>query len=294
MKLGISIVVPCYNNAKYLKELVNSVLCHKINFPYEIIIIDDNSEKKQEYSGLDISCVKILYNKRNEGVQSCRTKGLYLASYKYIMMLDADDKLAMNQEEGYINSAIELLENNSDIAFVHGLVKMFGQFSDYTISAYPLTAKLVAHKHHVQTSIIYRKEDGIYAGGYSNSIKKWQDWTFGVALLDGRLRQNKKIEIGFLDMESYMYRIHSAERISQSSVSEYEMILKTIDLYPTFFSHFYGGIDNMSLAKQLLVSKPTRLLDLLYVAKYNLDIAKSIVATRKYDVNNGRIGDYIP
>lgn len=293
MDFGISIVVPCYNNWRYIRELVNSIYMCNLNVPYEIIIIDDMSNDRDKPSEFKLEHVRFYCNKRNMGVQETRNKGLHLAKYKYVMMLDADDKLSC-KGECFIEYAVNLLEKNDNVAFAHGVVKMFGDFNGYTISAYPVSAELIARKHHVQTSIIYRTIDGIQAGGYSNKIKKWQDWSFGVALLDLRLRQNRGIDIGFLDLISYMYRIHDSDRISNKEIKETEMVEETIKLYPYFFSHFYGEFEIKSLALSLVNIKPTRMIDLMFVAHNNLDRALEIVKERGYHLNSDVILDTIP
>ena len=296
MKVGISIIVPCYNNGCYIKELIESIENIQCKNPYEILIIDDKSECTSWLKNIRSKNVEVIFNKYNCGVQTARNIGLNKAKYKYIFPLDADDIVAKGDtRNNFIDKAINLMEKNEDIAFVHGLVEMFGAFTGYTISAYPINAKMIANKHHVQTSIIYRKEDGIIANGYAKEIVKWQDWSFGVALLDGRIRQGKKIEIGFINRTSYMYRIHNDKRISQIEVNEKEMIKKTIMLYPYFFECFYGKKDYDVLTQIIANAKPSRLIDLLYTAQFNLDIAKAIVANRKYNVfNNNDIGDSIP
>lgn len=297
MEIGISVVVPCYNNWKYIEELLDSFYALNLRYKSEVIIVDDASSeyiniKKYKYRNL-----KIINHKINLGVQEARNTGLYSASYKYIMMLDADDKFPVynENEENFINLSIDMLEKNENIVFVHGLVEMFGAFDGYTISAYPVDAKMISRKHHVQTSIIYRCEEAKSAGGYFNQIQKWQDWSFGVALLNNRICKNKKIDIGFLNITAYMYRIHEfSERISLKKVSEYEMTMKTIKRYREFFLKFYGNMVDEELAKKILDSKPTRLIDLLYVANYDFERAIDIISHRKYDVSSSNVLPNIP
>lgn len=191
---GVSIIIPCYNSGVFVREAVESVLRQRFNCPFEVIVVDDASSDSitlQEIESLpDLPFVKLLRHPRNMGVQHARNTALEAAEFKYILPLDADDQLNSSSEclaKGtLVDLAVGLLGGDPGIAFVQSLVYMFGDFSGLTISAYPVTEDLIVRRHHVPTSIVYRKSDGLNCGGYDVSIRKWQDWAFGVALLNGR------------------------------------------------------------------------------------------------------------
>jgi len=107
MNKDISVVIPAYNEEKYiinsLKSLVNQSLCSKIN--YEIIIVDNNSEDKTkekvlqfiEYINFKKKTDDALKNidifleeEKQKGVAFARQKGFSLAKGKIIATTDAD------------------------------------------------------------------------------------------------------------------------------------------------------------------------------------------------------------
>lgn len=283
---GISIIITCYNCENYIEECIQSILNLKIKNDYEIIIIDDNSNDnsyKQIIKYMDNYKVRIYHNKKNMGVQFSRNLGLSSAKYKYVMVIDGDDKLKPSNDENqetFIDKAINALENNQDIAFVQGIWEMFGDAKGYTITTYPLSEELVINKHHVQTSIVHRSEDN---ARYSENIKKWQDWSFAIALLNKRFLNGKKNEIYFIEEPYYLYRIHSSKgRLSKRKTSEEEMILTTINENPEIFKKYYKFNNNIALAKHIYCNIPTKLTSILYVANGNIDIALKMVKERKY------------
>lgn len=89
----LSIIIPVYNNSKYLKRCFESVLKLDSN-DIEIIIIDDGStDGSSEICDLyeaknDNVIVKHI---ENSGVSRARNLGINLANSKYIMFLDSDD-----------------------------------------------------------------------------------------------------------------------------------------------------------------------------------------------------------
>ena len=279
---GISIIITCYNCGTFILETIESIVNLGIKNEYEIIIIDDFSTdnsyeilKKFE----NHSNIKIIRNEKNMGPQFSRNIGITKAKYDYIMIMDGDDKL---NSGAFIDKAIDVLHNNSEIAFVQGLCKMFGSFEGYTITSYPVTEELAIKKHHVQTSIIHRKID---SPKYNLKIKKWQDWSYGVALLNKRYIQGKENKIYFIEEPYYLYRIHEVtKRISNSNVSEEEMILQTIIENPNIFEKYYGKMDYAKMAKTIYESIPNKMISMLYVANNNLDIALQMCKQRQYDV----------
>ena len=112
----ISIIIPVYNTAKYLKRCFDSVLAQSYK-DFEMVIINDGStdnseqiinEYKNKYPDL-IS----YYSKPNTGVASTRNFGIEKAKGEYIMFLDSDDyidKALLKTLEQYINKDIDLIK----------------------------------------------------------------------------------------------------------------------------------------------------------------------------------------
>ena len=188
MKRKITIIICCYNGANRIGKVLEYIYNQKELeiYVYEIIVVDDSTEiKEHELDNCEIIYVR---NKKNMGVQYSRNKGLENANYKYILMLDGDDMLdtadKYQGENSYIDKSIDILEKNNNIAFTQCISNMFGDFEGYTISSYKITEKLAVHKHHIPLFIIYRRIDGIKCGGYNTKIQKWQDWSFGVYIMN--------------------------------------------------------------------------------------------------------------
>ena len=113
----ISIIIPIYNKAKYLKRSIESVLNQSFS-DYELLLIDDGSTDASSdicelFSGRD-SRIKV-FHKTNGGVSSARNLGIDKASGNYIAFVDADDWA----ERDMFKRLYELVKtNNADIASV--------------------------------------------------------------------------------------------------------------------------------------------------------------------------------
>ena len=95
----VSILIPCYNAEKWLKETIESALSQ--TWPNkEIIIVDDGSTDNslQIAKQYESATVKVI-SQENKGGSAARNKALEYAQGDYIQWLDADDILAPDKIE---------------------------------------------------------------------------------------------------------------------------------------------------------------------------------------------------
>lgn len=96
MSMKISIVIPCYNAEKYIKECLNSCLLASHEM-IEIICVDDGStdNTKSIIDSYDrtYTCVRSIAHKENLGTLEARRSGSLAATGDYILYLDPDDLL---------------------------------------------------------------------------------------------------------------------------------------------------------------------------------------------------------
>lgn len=101
MLIKLSIIVPIYNVALYLRKCVDSLLAQDIS-DYEIILVDDGSTDNSgticdEYATIDNrqSTIKALHQP-NGGLSSARNSGIKAAEGEYLMFVDSDDYIEPN------------------------------------------------------------------------------------------------------------------------------------------------------------------------------------------------------
>lgn len=107
----ISIIIPCYNVEKYLRECLDSVINQ--TFPMtqmEIIIINDASTDGtsniiKEYESRFTEQILVIELEENVGQGAGRNIGMQYMSGKYVMFVDADDKLKENMIQSLVEKA---------------------------------------------------------------------------------------------------------------------------------------------------------------------------------------------
>lgn len=114
--LDISVIVPMYNVEKFILPLLKDLKKQEVNNA-EFLLINDGSTdstnklvKKFINSSYDRRF--ILLNKENGGVSSARNYGLQLASGKYILFIDADDRLNNDFLKKYLE---QIKQNKTEI-----------------------------------------------------------------------------------------------------------------------------------------------------------------------------------
>ncbi len=86
----ISIIIPTYNRADFLKEAIDSVLAQNYQ-DFELLIVDDGSiDHTRELISRYGERVRYLYQE-NQGVSSARNRGIRSSSGQYVAFLDSDD-----------------------------------------------------------------------------------------------------------------------------------------------------------------------------------------------------------
>lgn len=93
----LSIIIPTFNNSKYLLECVHSVTTQEFK-DIEVIIVDDASTDNTPTIAAELttedSRVHFIRHSRNSGTLASRKTGVLTSTGRYVMLMDQDDELA--------------------------------------------------------------------------------------------------------------------------------------------------------------------------------------------------------
>lgn len=119
--MSFSVILPTYNEAGHISELINIIILtfkNKNIHKFEIIIIDDNSEDntaeivKKNYNSNDYVVIINRKNKKKSLVDSLN-EGLKISKYNYAIWMDAD----FQHPPEYLSKFVDNIENNDVIIF---------------------------------------------------------------------------------------------------------------------------------------------------------------------------------
>jgi len=126
---AVSVVIPCYNQARFLGESIESALRQTCR-PVDVIVVDDGST--DETASVAHSYSGVMYVRQsNGGAPSARNHGLRLSQGELVLFLDADDRLLPDA----LARGVAALACHPDWAFVTGHVRLIA--ADGTPEAIP-------------------------------------------------------------------------------------------------------------------------------------------------------------
>ncbi len=104
---SVSIVMPVFNDSKYLKSAIKSIL-NQTYKDFEFIIINDGSEDDSEKKIDDFKDSRIVYKKtKRHGIADALNYGIEIASSDFIARMDADDLAISDRIEHQVNCVIK-------------------------------------------------------------------------------------------------------------------------------------------------------------------------------------------
>lgn len=180
----VSIIVPCFKQAHFLKDSLQSVLDQKyVN--WECIIVNDGSPDKvfevaKEWTAKDSRFIYL--EKENGGLSSARNFGIKHSNGVFILPLDADDIL----NQYYLEKAVFELEQNSSLAIVSCYSRFFvKEKTNVVYELKPQGEKCVdlLYVNQLIATSLFRKECWEKVGGYDENLKKgFEDWEFWISI----------------------------------------------------------------------------------------------------------------
>lgn len=173
----VSVVIPTYNNAHYIRQAVDSALSQTYS-SYEVIVIDDGST--------DETCSVLRpYNGRiqyicqdNQGVSSARNHGIRIARGEFISFLDSDDYFLPNKLAEQI-SAFEIMPS---LGILHSGWRMVNEEGQKVKDVEPWSyapqldlERWLLWKPVLLGAMMFRKEYLEKAGGFDTSLRQAED-----------------------------------------------------------------------------------------------------------------------
>lgn len=229
----VSIVIPCYNDAKYIEQAVNSVLDQTYQYK-EIIVVDDGSniETKAILRKLESKITKLITQK-NQGQSTARNLGIGESKGEYILVLDSDDFF----EPTFCEKAVLALEDTNVKLVACHIVRLNDEKKTDEFHHEGGDLSVLLFNNQATGSLLFRKEDFLQVGGYDQSMTKgFEDWEFYI-----RIVQNGGL-IHIINEPLFNYRMRSDSTTAKANSIKYELLnyiyIKHRNLYIAYFDQF--------------------------------------------------------
>jgi glycosyltransferase involved in cell wall biosynthesis len=168
----ISVLIPTYNCAQYIRQAVDSVLSQDYD-NLEIIIVDDGSTDNTKeivetynYTSLQRKMVKYFY-KENEGIAATRNYCMEKASGEYLAWVDADDYWV----QGKLKAQLNYFKEHPDCEIVFAKFENFFENEDLkNLPRFKSEMKYAERAHSHFTTALMKKEIFEKSGNFMLTI----------------------------------------------------------------------------------------------------------------------------
>ncbi len=253
----ISVIIPCYNDAKYIEQAVLSVL-NQTYLNIEVIVVDDgsNEETKKVLNKLKHQITKLI-TQENQGQSAARNVGICESNGEYILVLDSDDYF----EPSFIEKAIKFFLENEKTKIVTcfaNLILENGKSYIYKPKGGDITCFLCSNG--ALGSAMFKKIDWNIAGGYDETMRQgFEDWEYYIRLLQ------KEGVAQVIEEPLYNYRKRNNTTTQRANKVKYELLLylfrKHIELYTKHIDNYVSFLLSITEIEEIEKIKNTQRLE---------------------------------
>lgn len=172
-----SVVITCYNQARFLTDAIESVLA-QTHPHYEIIVVDDGSTDHAATVAGAYPSVRYIYQE-NQGLAAARNTGWRACGGQFVVFLDADDRLL----SGALAAGMSCFRLYPECAFVSGHFRyvnadgrFLNEFPQRYIDRDHYQALLRGNYIGMHSTVMYRRSALEYADGFNISLKACEDY----------------------------------------------------------------------------------------------------------------------
>ncbi|MFH1985894.1 MAG: tetratricopeptide repeat protein [Pseudomonadota bacterium] len=181
----VSVIIPCFNQARYLAEAVASVA--EQTYPaLEVIIVNDGSPDDTSATARKLMArhphLSIrLIEQENAGLPAARNAGVATSRGTYWLPLDADDRIAPT----FVETCVKALTHAPEAGFAYADIQHFGELD--TVFRLPaFDAEVMVHKNNIGcVCSLVRRQAWEDVGGYDACMRAgYEDWDFWVGCIE--------------------------------------------------------------------------------------------------------------
>ncbi|MGC2332915.1 MAG: glycosyltransferase [Candidatus Acidiferrales bacterium] len=178
----VSVVIPCFNHGEFLPGAVASVT--SINRDdVELIVVDDGSTDeltRKAVAALSAQGIRTICQE-NKGLAAARNLGISASQGKYILPLDADNRI----RAAYIERGIQTLDAEPQIGVVYGDAEYTGTRTGRWHVG-PLNLNRLLQWNYIDACAVYRRAVWEQNGGYDGAmpVQGLEDWDFWLGAVE--------------------------------------------------------------------------------------------------------------
>jgi glycosyltransferase involved in cell wall biosynthesis len=219
----VSVVIPCYNTGRYLREAIESVLAQTVA-PHELVVVDDGSTDDSASIASGIPGVRLV-SQANQGVSEARNRGLRETQGDFVVFHDADDRLLPRA----IEIGLEQIEAHPECGFVYGFSRYIGSDGTPFEIETPERVEDASYARMLEGSALvppscamFRRSAIEAVGGFTRGQALAEDYDF-------YLRMTQRFPVYCHNRDVVEYRRHAQNASGQSASKTLLAVFRTLD-----------------------------------------------------------------
>ncbi len=225
----VSIIMPCFKQAHFLQEAVESVVAQTLA-DWELIVVNDGSPDNTSQVTQDLierhpeRRIRLL-EKANGGLASARNAGIAIAVGRFILPLDSDDRLHPQMLE----KTVRLLERHPQLAIAY-VDQLHFSAERQQVRVIEYDFAMLKHANFLAYCSLYRKEVWTKNGGYKTDVPGYEDWDFWITAGENGLMGKRVPELLF------HYRRRTGSMLTAAKSLEHELRSQIVLHHPELYS----------------------------------------------------------
>lgn len=253
----VSVIVPNFNNEKYISQCLDSILSQ--TYPIkEIIVYDDcstdNSKAILNKYANEVDNLSVLYGKQNVGVSVARDTAIHHTTSDYVCMLDSDDFFYTdNKIENEMKMVEQIYTKTGEtvIAFSQTVdvdecgvsIKPVAPIDLSGSERFRIITRL--YSNYMPRDYCFPRELYDSCGGYTKGLSLYEDWELNIKLLaytrfvfSGGYGTAYRHKDGGLSSVDYMRQLITKKGILKKyKMNLFEKIVAYGLAYASFYKH---------------------------------------------------------
>jgi len=216
MNVPLSLIIPVYNDEKYVSEALQSVGKQTLDSSlFEVVIVNDGSTDRtgelidKEVKG--INNARVIPREENRGISFTKNQAIKESNGKYIVILESDDLLMPSALE----ATLDFMNENPSVCYSysgHKRIDENGKDLNQERVGDFFSRKKLLHYNFVGHLRCFTKEIHNLIGGFDESIKVCEDWNHVLKaseiLREDQIKHNPRV--------LYSYRLHGSNISGES------------------------------------------------------------------------------
>jgi len=233
MNLKIGVVIPYYNQQRYLRECLESVV-NQVFTDWIAIVVDDASHQECEevVKSFQDSRIIVVHHEVNKGLAAARNTGVRFANTEWVLPLDADDRLSPL----FLAQTVPVIFQFPEVDAVFTDHLYFGEINSVK-KRYVQTAEEILDHHSIPgAGTLFKRKVWENAGGYcEHPVFRFgnEDWDFWISVYENGVNTHHVGE------SLYFYRRYANSMVGRLQAVDYKVRLLIYKRHRTLFDKYH-------------------------------------------------------